>query len=74
MQQKIIKATFSEEIDIKSIANIGTIKKYSFPRIYISVPRTTVTFAAAELLQNYPVNNLAIEEFPIEEIIKNIIK
>ncbi|MEK7536483.1 MAG: ATP-binding cassette domain-containing protein [Patescibacteria group bacterium] len=72
--EKIIKATFSEEIDIKSIANIGTIKKYSFPRIYISVPRTTVTFAAAELLQNYPVNNLAIEEFPIEEIIKNIIK
>lgn len=72
--EKIIKATFSEEIDIKSIANIGVVKKYSFPQIYISVPRTTVTFAAAELLQNYPVINLSIEEFSIEEIIKNIIK
>ena len=71
--EKIIKATFSEEIDIKSIANIGVVKKYSFPQIYISVPRTTVTFAAAELLQNYPVINLSIEEFSIEEIIKNII-
>lgn len=72
--EKIIKATFSEEIDIKSIANIGVVKRYSFPQIYISVPRTTVTFAAAELLQNYPVINLSIEEFSIEEIIKNIIK
>ena len=72
--EKIIKATFSEEIDIKSIANIGVVKKYSFPQIYISVPRTTITFAAAELLQNYPVINLSIEEFSIEEIIKNIIK
>ncbi len=72
--EKIIKATFSEEIDIKSIANIGVVKKYSFPQIYISVPRTTITFAAAELLQNYPVVNLSIEEFSIEEIIKNIIK
>ncbi|MDP3917620.1 MAG: ATP-binding cassette domain-containing protein [Candidatus Woesebacteria bacterium] len=70
--EKIIKATLSEEVDIKLIGNIGTVKRYSFPQIYISVPRTIVTFAAAELLQNYPVVNLEIEEFPIEEIIKNI--
>lgn len=70
--EKIIKATLSEEVDIKLIGNIGIVKKYSFPQIYISVPRTIVTFAAAELLQNYPVANLEIEEFPIEEIIKNI--
>ncbi len=72
--EKIIKATFSEEVDVKLIGGIGTVKKYLFPQIYISVPRSTVAFAAAELLQNYPVVDLTIDELPIEEVIIKLFK
>lgn len=70
--EKIIKATLSEEIDPKKIQEIGTVKKYTFPQIYISVPRSTVAFAAAELLQNFPVVDLNIEELSIEDVIRKV--
>lgn len=70
--EKIIKATLSSEVDLKAIAEIGTVQKYLFPQIYISVPRSTVAFSAAELLQNYPVIDLNIEELPIEDVIRKV--
>lgn len=73
-QEKIIKATLSEEVDTKHISEIGTVKKYTFPYIYISVPRSTVTFAAAELLQKFPVIDLNIEELPIEDVVRKVFK
>ena len=70
--EKIIKAKLSSNIDTKSVETIGTVKKYIYPYIYISVPKSVVSFAAAELIQNLPVTSLDIEELPVEEIIKNI--
>jgi ABC-2 type transport system ATP-binding protein len=72
--EKVIKATLSAEIDIKSLEEMGTVQKYSFPQIFISVPRSAVAFAAAELLQNYPVVDLNIEELAIEEVIRKVFK
>jgi len=71
-QDKVIKITLSEEIDTKSIVDIGVIKKYAFPYCYITVPRSTVAFAAAELLQKYPIIDLNIEELPVEDVIRTI--
>jgi len=50
------------------------IKKLTFPEVVISVPRNTAAIAAAELLQNFPVDDLTIEEIPIEEIIRKAFK
>ena len=38
------------------------------------VPRTTVAVAAAEILQNFPVTDLTIEEIPVEEVIRKVFK
>jgi ABC-2 type transport system ATP-binding protein len=73
-QEKLIKARLSNENDISELEKIGEIKKLSFPEVIISVPRSAVAVAASELLQNFPIDDLTIEEIPIEEIIKKAFK
>lgn len=73
-KEKIIKATLSKEEGIESLEKIGKIKKLVFPEVVISVPRSTVAVAAAELLQNFPVADLTIEEVPIEDVIRKVYK
>ena len=73
-KEKIIKVFFSKGIDIKSLETIGKVKKLDFPNVVLSVARTTAAVAAAELLQNFPVGDLTIEEEPIEEIIRKVFR
>jgi len=73
-KEKIIKATLSGEDNIAQIEKIGKVRKLTFPEVTIAVPRSTVAVAAAELLQNFPVDDLTIEEIPIEEIIRKVFK
>lgn len=71
-KEKIIKATLSKEEEIKKLERIGKVKKLAFPQVIISVPRSTTAVAAAELLQNFPVEDLTIEETPIEDVIRKV--
>ncbi|MBI4153489.1 ATP-binding cassette domain-containing protein [Candidatus Woesebacteria bacterium] len=73
-KEKIIKVSLSREDDIKRIEEIGKVKKISFPEVILSVPREAVAVAAAELLQNFPVSDLTIEEIPIEEVIRKVFR
>lgn len=73
-KEKIIKLSLSSEGDIKKIETIGELKKLAFPEVVISVPRSTVAVAAAEILQNFPVNDLTIEEIPIEDVIRRVFR
>lgn len=72
--EKLIKARLLNENNISDLEKIGKIKKLSFPEVIISVPRSAAAIAAAELLQNFPVDDLTIEEIPVEEIIKKAFK
>lgn len=72
--EKIIKITLSSEDDIKKIENIGKVKKIAFPQVILSVPRQACAVAASEILQNFPVVDLNIEEIPIEDIIRQVFK
>jgi len=69
-KEKIIKARLSDENNISELEKIGTIKKLAFPEVVIAVPRAAAAVAASELLQNFPVDDLTIEEIPIEEVIR----
>ena len=62
------------EDNIKNIESIGKVKKISFPQVVLSVSRSTVAIAAAELLQNFPVEDLTIDEIPIEDVIRKVFK
>lgn len=73
-KEKIIKVSLSREDDVKKIETIGKVKKISFPEVILSVPRETVAVAAAELLQNFPVSDLTIEEIPIEDVIRKVFR
>lgn len=70
--EKLIKAKLSSEIDLKEVETIGTVKKYTYPNLHVSAPRSIVALAAAEMMQNLPITSLTIEELPIEEIMKNM--
>ncbi len=73
-KEKIIKATLSKEYPIADFEKIGKVKKLAFPQVVISVPRSTTAVAAAELLQNFPVEDLTIEEVPIEDVIRKVFR
>ncbi|KKR87318.1 MAG: ABC transporter related protein [Candidatus Woesebacteria bacterium GW2011_GWB1_41_10] len=73
-KEKIINVVLSSEDDIKRIETIGKIKKMAFPQVTLSVPRAATAVAAAELLQNFPVEDLTIEEVPIEDIIRKVFR
>jgi ABC-2 type transport system ATP-binding protein len=73
-KEKIIKVYLTQEDDIKKIERIGQVKKIAFPQVVLSVPRSTVAVAAAEILQNFPVADLTIEEVPVEDIIRKVFK
>lgn len=69
---KVISAVFSKEVDFKKLEKIGLVKEVNPPRSIIWVKREAVSAASAELLQNFPVEDLNIEEVPIESIIREI--
>ena len=73
-KEKIIKATLSSEDGIADIEKIGKVKKLAFPEVIISVPRAATAVAASELLQNFPVDDLTIEEIPIEDVIRKVFR
>jgi ABC-2 type transport system ATP-binding protein len=73
-KEKIIKATLSKEDGIAEIEKIGKVIKLVFPQVILSVPRAACAIAASELLQNFPVDDLTIEEIPIEDVIRKAFK
>lgn len=73
-KNKMIKVSFSKEIDVKRLEEIGKVIRYNFPEAELSVPRETAPMAASEILQNYPVQDLNIEETPVEEVVRRVFK
>lgn len=72
--EKVIKATLGNDKNISDLDKIGTVRKLDFPEVTISVPREATAIAASELLQNFPVDDLTIEEVPIEDVIRKVFK
>ena len=73
-KEKLISLYLSKQTDIKKFEQIGKIKKLEFPLVVLTVPRETTAVASAELLQNFPIADLTIEEEPIESIIRRVFK
>jgi len=73
-KKKLIKLYLSGETDLKKLENIGRVRKINYPEVVLSVPKEVATVATAEVLQNFPVADLTVEDEPIEEIIKRVFK
>ncbi len=73
-RKKVIKIYLNSSADVKRFEQYGKILKVNFPEVVVSVPREVVALAAAEILQNFPVADINIEEEPLEEIIKRVFR
>jgi ABC-2 type transport system ATP-binding protein len=73
-REKVIRIYLSRETDFKKLEEIGRVKRLDYPQAVLAVPREASAIAAAEILQNFPVADLTIDEEPIEDIIRRVFK
>lgn len=73
-KEKIIRIYLSKNVDIKKLESIGKVKRINLPQVTITVPREIAAVASAEILQDFPIGDLTVEEEPIEEIIRRVFK
>lgn len=69
---KLIKINLSEHVEEEKLAKIAEIKEYDYPTVVLKVKRSVSSLAAAELLKNFPIADLNIEEVAIEDIIREV--
>lgn len=69
---KYLSITFTENVDKKKLLNLGKIETYDYPKVVISVPIDKSKQVAAKLLENFPVDDINIEDPDIEDIVREI--
>lgn len=73
-REKIIRLSLSKHADLRKLEKIGKLKKIDYPQVVLSVARETSAVAAAEILQNFPIADMNIEEEAIDSIIRRVFK
>ena len=71
-RNKIISVVFSGEVNQRKLAEFGDVREYDFPKVRINVPRDQAAKKASQLLNEFPVADIIIEEPPIEAIIREV--
>lgn len=69
---KVLSVVLEEYVPPNKLAEIGELVDYNFPKAVIRVARSASNIAAAQLLQQFPVDDLNIEEPDIEDIIRDV--
>ncbi len=71
-RNKILSIVFSKEVKEKDLLQYGEVKSYEYPKATLLVPRKEATKQAGRLIANLPVDDMNIEEPPIEAIIREV--
>ncbi len=71
-RNKILSLTFSGKVTKQSLEKFGEVKDFELPKATILVPRAKATVVAAKILASMPVQDINIEEPPIEAIIREV--
>ncbi len=69
---KVLSVVLDEYVSPEKLSKIGELTNYNFPKATIRVPRSASNVAASQLLQDFPVDDLNIEEPDIEDIIRDV--
>lgn len=69
---KILSVTFTHTVSLTKLKKFGEIQEYRDPKLTLIVKRNTATQVAGELISNFPVADINIEEPPIESIIREV--
>lgn len=71
-RDKILSLIMAKEVSKKELQKYGEIKDYSFPAVTLLVPRASAAKSAGKILNDLPVQDVNIEEPPIEAIIREV--
>lgn len=71
-RNKILSLILSKKVPRKELEKYGELKEYNEPRAILLVPRAKATQVAGQVLNNLPVEDVNIEEPPIEAIIREV--
>ena len=71
-RNKILTVVFEEIVTKKALATIGEVIEFEGPQAKILVARKDTARKSIELLQKYKVDDINIEEPPIEAIIREV--
>lgn len=66
---KLIKIVFGEYVDPKKLEKFGETKFFSFPQWEVKVPRKNANKIAGNILREFPVEDITIEDPEIEAVI-----
>jgi ABC-2 type transport system ATP-binding protein len=69
---KYLSVTFSKYVSKDELQKLGEIEQYEFPKAKLSVAYEKTNRVAAKLLEDFPVEDINIEEADIEDIIRDI--
>lgn len=71
-KDKLLSVVLEEYTSPDKLKEVGELVSYTYPKAVIRVPRNASNVAAAQLLQEFPVSDLNIEEPDIEDIIRDV--
>ncbi len=71
-KHKIVSLTFEKEVKKDRLEKFGKILSFDFPIAKIEIPRNKITESTGRLLNDFSVEDLSVEQPPIEEIIRLI--
>jgi ABC-2 type transport system ATP-binding protein len=69
---KVIQLQLGLQQSSLGLERFGEILKTDLPRVSIRVPRQNVSRVLAEILNNYTVDDVAVEDPPLEEVIASL--
>jgi ABC-2 type transport system ATP-binding protein len=69
---KIITLQLSEGTSPNGLERFGNLAKLALPRVSFRCPRSEVSKTLAEILSNYPVDDMSVEDPPLEETISKL--
>ncbi len=69
---KVLKVVFTEATQTEAVAHLGEVSDASPFGVTLRVPRARATAVAAELLARFPVEDLNVEEVPVEDVVRQL--
>lgn len=70
--KKILEVTFTEDVKDGAFSKMGLLKENSPQRIVLEIDKTEVKKVASKILNDFPVDDILINEIGVEEVIRNI--
>lgn len=71
-RNKILRLTMTGKVKKSELSTFGQVKEFELPSATLLVPRAQATKVASQLLTSLPVEDINIEEPPIEAIIREV--